>query len=180
MCFFCTFYRTQLWGDVGTPVLGLSEFQQSRGAHFGVKAPTARPLELPPQEGEELTKVALLEFPLLHSSFLLLSFKEVAMTPGWLPLILILSQLVFWQADTLRNQIVTLAAPVLQMHSYDRKVAPDSGLSCLSVHVRADLSQLSSLCENTYQNLLFTSNCYTTYIVGGENIYIFSRQIMFN
>lgn len=45
----------------------------------------------------------------------------------------------------MRNQIVTLAAPVLlQMHFYDRKVAPDSGLSCLSVHVRANFSQLSA------------------------------------
>lgn len=152
-------------GDSRPGVVGVPAEQRS--AHFGVESPTARPPWSFLCRREENEPERLCWSPPSALLLPLLSFKETAVTPGWLPLILILSQLVFWQADTLRNQIVTLAAPVLlQMRFYHRKVAPDSGLSCFERARTCRLIVALSLCENTYQSLLFTNNCYTTYIVG--------------
>lgn len=68
---------------------------------------------------------------------LLLSFKRLLWLQDDLLSFSFLSQLVFWQRDTLQNQTVTLAAPgVLQMHFCDSKVAPDSDFAewaCMSV-----------------------------------------------
>lgn len=125
---FLTLYPTQLWGNVGTPVLGLLEFHQSRGALFGVKAPTARPLQLSLQEdGEEITRVAQSSPSAL---LLLLSFKEVVMTPGWLPLIFIFvpaGVLTVWHFAKSNSHVGCSCCSA--DHFCDSKVAPDSGFT---------------------------------------------------
>lgn len=148
---------------MGTPVLGLLEFQRSRGAHFGVKAQTASPLELSSAGGRRHNQSGSAVVPLLHSCCCLL--KRLLWLQDDFVSFSFLSQLVFWQCDALLNQTVTLVAPVLlQMHFYDSKVAPDSGLtewacSCVQTYRGSQL-----LWNNI--SLLFASCCCTSHDVG--------------
>lgn len=170
--FFFTFYLTQLWGNVGTPCPGIVRLPAEQRSSFWCKSADSKVPGAFSAGGRRNSQSGSAGVPLLALLLPLLSFKEVAMTPGWLPLIFIFvpaGVLTVWHFAESNNHIgctcpfcrcISMIVKLLQTRAWLIECAR----ACR-------LILALSLGENTYQNLLFTSYCCTTHYVEKEIIF---------